>query len=92
MSCSFAKLGLYIFCRRELFENYWELKQLFHQLKNDSSSLQLLKNENWLTERSIDEEIDSNNIVCVKDVIEMGVIVYEKTVEVTSTKKKNNAK
>lgn len=47
VAMSRARLGLYIFCRKSLFENTYELSQTFGLLRKRPSKLQLVENEHY---------------------------------------------
>lgn len=53
VAMSRARLGLYIFCRKELFENCYELKPVFDKLLKRPVQLSLRPNETYPTERSV---------------------------------------
>ncbi|OBZ82904.1 Intron-binding protein aquarius [Choanephora cucurbitarum] len=75
VAMSRARLGLYVFCNKTLFENCYELESTFKQLTARSSQLQILPSEKYPTERSLDAEV--TNSVAVADVEEMGKLVYK---------------
>jgi intron-binding protein aquarius len=71
-----ARLGLYVFCRKDLFKDCYELTQTFSKLLQRPDKLQLVKNESFgACVRTIDEQADENNVFQVEDVIHMGQIV-----------------
>ncbi|KAI9496193.1 P-loop containing nucleoside triphosphate hydrolase protein [Zychaea mexicana] len=53
VAMSRAKLGLYIFCRKELFENCYELRPVFERLLKRPTKLTLRPNETYMTTRSV---------------------------------------
>ena len=53
VAMSRAKLGLYIFCRKELFENCYELRPVFEKLLSRPVKLSLRPNETYMTTRSV---------------------------------------
>lgn len=85
VAMSRAKLGLYIFCKIELFERCHELKTVFTQLINNNIQnnnihhhLMLVTGESYPTNRKvIDNNKINNNIYPVNDVIAMGVLIYQ---------------
>ena len=48
-----ARLGLYVFCRRSIFENCYELAPTFNKLLERPDKLQLKINEMWPSSRSV---------------------------------------
>jgi intron-binding protein aquarius len=92
VALSRARLGLYIFCRKALFENCYELAPAFGQLCARPSQLQLVAGEGFPTARETSEKGPSaGGVHTVSDVTEMGVLVYQMvqqaqhTTELTST-------
>jgi len=94
VALSRARLGLYVFGHQQLFQSCYELKGVFDMLLTKPSILQLVANEVYgYTERRADISVvsDSNNdrdqhsssstmiIRDVRDVTDMGVIVYQMT-------------
>lgn len=55
VALSRARLGLYVFCRRSLFENCYELSPAFSQLSGRPSKLQLVVGEGFPTTRTTPE-------------------------------------
>jgi intron-binding protein aquarius len=53
VAMSRARLGLYVFGRRQIFENCYELKQVFVQLLARPDKLCLQHGENYPTTRSV---------------------------------------
>ena len=76
VSMSRARLGLYVFCRKGLFENCLELQEVFKIFNQRPSDLHLLPSESSPTERGVDEKVE-NGVLVVKDVVEMGNLVYD---------------
>jgi intron-binding protein aquarius len=80
-----ARLGLYIFCRVSLFQNCFELSNIFNiLLKNRPSVLTLVQNERFdECQREVkygnDAEIPALNAsdILVNDVAHMGMLVYQ---------------
>ena len=93
VALSRARLGLYIFGHQQLFQSCYELKGVFDMLLTKPSILQLVANEVYgCTERLADlssvndSDIDhhsssSSSMITrdVRDVTDMGVIVYQMT-------------
>jgi intron-binding protein aquarius len=79
VALSRARLGLYIFCRKQLFENCIDISAAFKLLNSKPSTLQLVPGEAWPTSRQTNEiavetPVPSHNIGTV---IDMGVLVYQ---------------
>lgn len=71
-----AKLGLYIFCRKELFQQCYELQNTFHLLLQRPDKLALvLSEENAVTER-LEEE--TGEYYLVQGLEDMSQIVARK--------------
>jgi intron-binding protein aquarius len=75
VALSRARLGLYVFCRQQLFENCYELSPAFHQLLERPSTLQLVAGEGHplQVERTAEATVTHD----VADVTAMGVLVYQ---------------
>lgn len=67
-----ARLGFYVFCRKALFENCYELTPAFAHLVRRPSRLHLVPNEVHPTARGVDEEVQS---FVVNDVEHMQALV-----------------
>jgi intron-binding protein aquarius len=79
VAMSRARLGLYVFCRQNVFENCHELSPTFNILRNKPTRLQLVVGENYgdsLT-RKVNDKVKSDSIHEVSDVTAMGVLVYQ---------------
>jgi intron-binding protein aquarius len=76
-----ARLGLYVFCRKELFANSPQLVPIFQQLISSPSLLQLVNHETWPPQRLVDETVPAGEVLEVPDVTAMGLKVYEMTLE-----------
>ncbi|KAI8086379.1 P-loop containing nucleoside triphosphate hydrolase protein [Halteromyces radiatus] len=74
VAMSRARLGLYVFGRRGLFENCYELKPVFDQLLARPDKLCLQHNESYPTNRLVDVHKD---ITEMDHVEEMGKLVYK---------------
>jgi intron-binding protein aquarius len=75
VAMSRARLGLYIFGRKELFEQCYELTPVFSLLLKRPTKLMLVKDERYPTTRKLDEQVPEEKIFVVEDVIHMGQIV-----------------
>lgn len=78
VAMSRSRFGLYIFCRRHIFESCVELRPTFEQLLKRPDQLQLLPAERFPTLRHVDS-IPSSGVVTVDDVIQMGELVASMT-------------
>jgi intron-binding protein aquarius len=86
VALSRARLGLYVFCRLNLFQQQHELKPAMEQFTagNKSSKLQLVLGETYPnTERKVlggttpkTDEDDKSKIFQVEDVSHLGTIVH----------------
>lgn len=84
VAMSRARLGLYVFCRRSLFENCYELTPAFSRLLDGgrrSDKLQLVQNEfyhhNQSQRRLINDIVPSGSVYQVEDLIHMGAVVNQ---------------
>ena len=77
VAMSRARLGLYVFCRRSLFEQCYELQPTFQLLlkRPDRLGLNLSENTSAYTERAVEEV---GNPYLVHDVEEMAHIVHDR--------------
>lgn len=76
VALSRARLGLYVFCRRDLFTRCHELKKAMDQLAGSPGKLQLVTGESTPTERLLDDKIPAENIFEVEDVTHLGSVVH----------------
>lgn len=84
VAVSRARLGLYVFCREELFANCHELKNTMQQFEDKPNKLQLILGETKPSERRLGDDIPSDKIFEVEDVTHLGSIVHsmqEETLE-----------
>eukprot|EP01116_Phalansterium_solitarium_P021731 TRINITY_DN6889_c0_g2_i1.p1 TRINITY_DN6889_c0_g2~~TRINITY_DN6889_c0_g2_i1.p1 ORF type:complete len:1438 (-),score=611.74 TRINITY_DN6889_c0_g2_i1:257-4549(-) len=72
VAMSRARLGLYVFCRKSLFENCYELTNTFSKLIQRPSKLHVVLGETYQTQRKLDDRANSVEVV---DVTHMGAIV-----------------
>ena len=76
VAVSRARLGLYVFCRYELFSHCYELQRTFDQFAKLPHKLQLVIGETFPTERKLEEEIPNEQLYAVDDVSNLGLIVH----------------
>jgi len=74
VAMSRARLGLYIFCRKSLFENCYELTPTFSKLGKRASRLQLVTGETYETQRKLDQT-EGLNVVEIFDAVQMSQTV-----------------
>jgi intron-binding protein aquarius len=86
VTVSRARLGLYVFCRQELFEKCYELKETFELLARFPNKLQLVMGESYPTERRATDSIPKDQIYEVEDVGHLGSIVYQMQENLAKTK------
>ena len=85
VSMSRARLGLYVFCRRELFEHTVELAPTFRQLLARPAKLQLLPDEQARDfSRSSSSATTADGVVEVDGLVEMGELVARQAAEAES--------
>jgi intron-binding protein aquarius len=81
VSMSRARLGLYVFCRKELYLNCYELASTFNVLTSKPSQLQLMPKERSTdglsTERGVDTAVPEAEVTTVRDVEHMMGVVDE---------------
>ncbi|KAL9235786.1 hypothetical protein vseg_010522 [Gypsophila vaccaria] len=88
VAMSRARLGLYVFCRRSLFEQCYELQPTFQRLLQRPDRLALNLTENTVyTDRHVDE---TGQVYLVSDVEEMGNIVNSRMHEVYQARMMNH--
>jgi len=75
VAMSRARLGLYVFGRRDLFENCYELTQTFSKFRTRPNQLVLVQNEEYPSTRPLHETDEKKPEFTVKDVVEMGGII-----------------
>jgi len=76
VAMSRARLGLYVFCRKNLFANCYELTQTFTKFLRRPDQLMLVQNEFFPTQRKVDDtEAATPSIFTVQDVVHMGQLV-----------------
>ena len=77
VAMSRARLGLYVFCRRSLFEQCYELQPTFQLLlrRPDRLGLNLSENTSAYTDHAVEED---GNPYLVHDVEEMAHIVHDR--------------
>jgi intron-binding protein aquarius len=77
VALSRARLGLYVFCRQQLFENCYELSPAFNILLSRSTKLQLVVGEGYPALRQSGQPAVPSSIHEVSDLTAMGVLVYQ---------------
>lgn len=77
VSMSRARLGLYIFCRQDIFKDCYELSKIFSILGKRPSNLMLVKGESYSTsfERTLDDPIPDDSLLKVENIFHMGQII-----------------
>jgi len=75
VAMSRARLGLYIFGRKSLFENCYELTPTFSQLLQRPFKLQLVQGETFPTNRLVNSAPPA--LFQVEDVVHMGAIIVQ---------------
>lgn len=76
VALSRARLGLYIFGRREVFESCYELKPAFEQLFQRPDKLMLAPGEMFPTGRALDADVEGT---AMEGVEHLGQYVFEMT-------------
>ena len=81
VALSRARLGLYVFCRKDLFQSCYELSTPFNKLLSRPAQLQLIAGESFPCSRETPEKGggDTGDMIVhtVSDVTEMGILVYQ---------------
>lgn len=77
VSLSRARLGLYVFCRQELFATCYELKPAFDQFSERPSKLTIVTSETYPSERGVEDDIEQDRVFEVEDVAHLGQIVHK---------------
>lgn len=76
VALSRARLGLYIFGRRDVFESCYELKEAFDRLLERPDTLQLVPGEIFPSARLVSDEVEATEMVSVEH---LGQYVYTMT-------------
>ena len=76
VAVSRARLGLYVFCRQEVFANCHELKKTMDQFASRPNKLQLVLGETNPTERLVNDEIPADKLFEIEDVSHLGSVVH----------------
>lgn len=77
VAVSRARLGLYIFCRQELFRRCHELKNTMHQFDSKPTKLNLVLGEKYPCERKACDEFHSKkSLFEVQDLTVLGSLVH----------------
>lgn len=84
VAVSRARLGLYVLCRQSLFGNCHELRRTMDQFGARPSKLQLVKGEHFPTNRSVNDDVPSENLHEIENVSELGNLVHSMQQEFVS--------
>lgn len=76
VAVSRARLGLYVFCRQSVFCNCHELRRTMDQFSAKSSKLQLVKGEQFPTERLVGDDVPESSLHEVNGVTDLGALVH----------------
>lgn len=76
VAVSRSRLGLYVFCRQDLFAKCHELKRTMHQFAERPSKLQLVTGENYPTDRKVGDAIPADKLFEIEDVSHLGSVVH----------------
>lgn len=76
VAVSRARLGLYVCCRKDLFCSCHELRRTMDQFSDGPSNLQLVKGENFPTERMVGQDVPPVDRHEVEDVTQLGDLVH----------------
>jgi intron-binding protein aquarius len=88
VAMSRARLGLYVFCRKQLFQNCLELSNTMNKFLEKPDKLQLQLNEKYPPERDIEAKTEPYEI---EDVDHMGKYVFQMMQEQLEFAKKQQA-
>ena len=83
VAMSRARLGLYIFCRQELFSAYSELAPTFNKFRGRRNKLELCAGESFPSPRKAEDPVPGASVHVVEDVTAMGILVYQMVQEVS---------
>ncbi len=84
VALSRARLGLYIFGRKRLFENSFELSTAMTHILSRPTELMLVRDENYFTPRPVSATVNPEAIVTIPGVSALGVLVYQMTQNIQS--------
>lgn len=79
VALSRARLGLYIFGRREVFEACYELKQAFDKLFERPTKLALVTGEMFGPARLVNDNVEKDQVAEMEGVEHLGQYVYQMT-------------
>jgi intron-binding protein aquarius len=80
VALSRARLGLYIFGRRSLYQNCFEISNALSYVLNGPAELSLVRDENYsAVHRPLSSHVAPELIVPIADVTALGVLVYQMT-------------
>jgi intron-binding protein aquarius len=87
VAMSRAKLGLYVFGCRRLFENCLDLAPVFQKFADNGNKLELVPSESsWAnTKRLSADSLKADQIHTVEDVTAMGLLVFQLTQQIQSS-------
>ena len=77
VAMSRARLGLYVFGRKSLYENCYDIKPTFEHLLARPVQLQLVMNETHPSDRTEARGVGDEGVFAVADLAQMGQIVYQ---------------
>lgn len=77
VAMSRARLGLYVFCRRSVFESCYELSPAFCQFLRHPTKLRLVVGEDHPTRREAGAIVEQDFVHSVDDVSAMGILVFQ---------------
>ncbi len=75
-SLSRARLGLYVYCRKDVFQNVIELSHSIKLLGSKSDDLQLIPNEKWPSQRQDNTKTDLSIVKNINSLENMELLVY----------------
>lgn len=90
VAMSRGRLGLYVFCRQDLFSAYSELAPTFNRFKGRGNKLELCVGESFPSLRNAEDPIPEASVHVVEDVTAMGILVYQMVQEVSRNSKTRN--
>ncbi|KAF2097522.1 hypothetical protein NA57DRAFT_41462 [Rhizodiscina lignyota] len=79
VALSRARLGLYVFGRREVFESAYELKEAFDLLLQHPTKLTVVTNEMYPTSRVLVDKVEKGRMAEMEGVEHLGQYVFEMT-------------
>mmetsp|Transcript_28473 Transcript_28473/g.62611 ORF Transcript_28473/g.62611 Transcript_28473/m.62611 type:complete len:522 (-) Transcript_28473:829-2394(-) len=76
VAVSRARLGLYVFCRKQVFDGCHELRYTMSQFGQRPDKLELVTGEHYPTARKLKDDVPKDKIFTVDDVASLGQIVH----------------